>query len=267
MPSDDLFSIYLKELPKYPPLSADRERELALSMQQGDKKAKDELINHNLRFAIKMASNYKNKGMEFEDLVCSANEGLCMAAERYTPAIFNARFQTYAGYWIRQTILKAFAILPTVRIPTKTFHYWKMLQKIKNIQRLTNEELANLLGCSPMTAKALRDINNFTFVSADSTDEESRQLLEVSDSFDLEEHTVLRCAEQDVRDAIDDLPEKEKDIIMRYRGIGCKQETSQEIGKSYNVSPERIRQIERKARVMVETRLRRKYSTDDFSAN
>lgn len=264
MPSDDLLSIYLKELQKYPPLSADRERELALSIQKGDQKAKDELINHNLRFALKVASDYKNKGMEFADLVCSASEGLCLAAERFNPAIFDTRFQTYASYWIKQTILKAFSSITTVRIPAKSFPYWRMLKSIKNIQNFSDEELANLLGCSLSLARTLRGLNNLNFISTDATDEDSKQLLEISDPFDLEEYTIIKCAEQDIRDAIEDLPGKERDIIKRYRGIGCKQETSQEIAKSYNITAERIRQIERKARNMLETRLRKKYSTEDF---
>jgi RNA polymerase primary sigma factor len=258
LPSDDLLSMYLKELKKYPPLSIQEERELALASFHGDINARKKLIERNVRFACKIAAEYKNKGLELHEIICSANEGLCMAAEHFNPVLYDVRFQTYADYRIRQAILKTFTQSPEVRIPAKFFPYMKMLKTLKDTENLTTEQLAEKLGCSVFIAKALRDANNFSFVSADATEENKRETLAVKDSFNLEESVINKHTAQAVRDAIDDLPEKEKDVITRYRGIGRAKETIRQIAKTYNVSSERIRQIERQTRIMIETRLKQR---------
>ena len=258
LPSDDLLAMYFKELKEYPPLTAEEEKMLALASIQGDINARKQLIERNVRFACKIAMGYKGKGLGLHELISSANEGLCMAAERFNPVSYDARFQTYADYWIRQTILKTFTGLPEVKIPPKAFPFLKMLKSLKDTENLSDEQLAEKLGCSPVVAKAVRDANNFSFVSTDATVENAKEVLDIKDPFNLEENVVNSHTVQAIREAIDDLPEKERDIITRLRGIGCKKESARQIAKSYEVSNERIRQIERQARVMIETRLKRK---------
>lgn len=258
MPSDNLLSMYLKELKECPPLTAEEEKKLALASVQGDINARKQLIEHNVRFACKIALKYKGKGLELHEIICSANEGLCMAAERFNPELFDVRFQTYAEYWIRQTIIKAFANVPEIKIPAKNVPYLKTLQKLKDTESLTNEQLAKELGCSPVIAKALRAVNSFSFVPESATTEVEKGVLAVKDSFNMEESVINNYTAQAVREAIEDLPEKEKDVITRCRGIGRKKEKIRQIAEAYGVSCERIRQIERQARVMIETRLKQK---------
>lgn len=265
LPSTDLLKRYSKELLNCPPLTADEERRLALASMHGDWKARDALIEHNLRFAFKMAARFKGKGMDLEDLVAEANIGLCMAADHYNPETFNVRFQTYAGYWIYQCIFKAFSSVLKVRVPSKNFSPWKMLQSMDGAKDLSDEELAAALGTTVATANALRTVDCLSFVSIDAGTEDSKEAKDIPDPEDIEMTALLKCIETDVRAAIEDLPEREKDIMKRYNGIGVKQESSMEIAKSYNLSQERIRQILKAGRTMLETRLRRKYGDGDFA--
>lgn len=264
MPSDNLLSMYLKELKEYPPLTEEEETKLALASLDGDLNARKELVERNVRFACKIALDYKNKGMDVHELICSANEGLCLAAERFNPVLYNARFQTYASYWIKQAIIKAFSTLPEIHIPAKAYTYWKVIKKLKETEDLTDEQLAERLGCSVVVAKALREASGFSFISTNVSQENEKEVLDIKDSFNLEETVSNGQISQVVRDAIEDLPEKEKDIISRCHGIGRKQEAVKQIAESYKLSCERIRQIERQARVMLETRLKRKYSPSEL---
>lgn len=254
----NLLATYMKELKEYPPLTAEEERALALASFQGDLKARNKLIEHNVRFACEIALEYRKKGMQIHELICNANEGLCLAAQRFNPVLFDVRFQTYADYWIRQTILKGFTTLPKVKIPAKAFPYLKMLRTLRDTEELSDEQLAEKLGCSVVIAKAIRDANNFSFIPVSAVLGNAKEFLEIKDPFNLEDTVINSYTVQNVREAIEDLPEKERDIISRCHGIGRKKESAKQIAKEYGVSSERIRQIERQARVMVETRLKRK---------
>ena len=264
MKKDELTSlqIYRKSLDHYPPLSEEEERKLIEAMTNGDEKAREKLINHNLRFAYKIAYEFTNKGVAVEDLISEANAGLCAAANKYNAKDHSVRFQTYAGYWIRQSIYKSISHSIQFYMPEKSFTAYRELKANEYLQDKTDDELSEIFGISASTISSIRIMTNLSTISLDAPPKDDETQLDLPDFLeDSEARAIENCIVTDVREATEDLPERECDILKRMNGIGVKQEDIRDIAKSYDLSVERIRQLNKTARNKLEIRLRKKYGT------
>ena len=262
---------YLEEISKYPPLPAEREKELARVIQDRftpdakRKEAIDELVRANLRFVVYHAKGFHSPDVPFIDLINEGNIGLIQAAKRFD-ADRGVKFITYAVWWVRQAISHALAEQAgTIRIPHKQAgHQLKAVRARDELQKLlgrdpTHEEIAERTGLDPGTVDVLLSVSrNAESLSQGVGSDEQERTLE-----DVLEQTMVSAADDDMlrratteqaRDILGDLKPKERAVICRRFGIpedGSDGErepmTLQEIGAELNLSRERVRQIEAQA--------------------
>lgn len=255
---DDHVRMYLKEIGKVPLLSADREIELAQRMEQGDEEAKSELVEANLRLVVSIAKRYGGRGMLFLDLIQEGNLGLIKAVDKFDYRK-GYKFSTYATWWIRQAITRAIADQArTIRIPVH------MVETINKLIRVTRqllqelgrdplpEEIAIHMGVSEDKVREIIKISQEP-VSLETPigEEEDSHLGDFIPDDDVpapsEVATFTMMREQLTR-ALDTLtPREEKVLRLRYGLDDGRARTLEEVGKKFNVTRERIRQIEAKA--------------------
>ena len=255
---DDPVKMYLKDIGKVPLLSSDEEAELAKRMLEGDEEAKQKLSEANLRLVVSIAKRYVGRGMLFLDLIQEGNLGLMKAVEKfdYTKGF---KFSTYATWWIRQAITRAIADQArTIRIPV---HMVETINRQVRAQRQllqelgrepTSQEIADFMG---ITAEKVEEIQKIAQdpVSLETPigEEEDSHLVDFIEDTkatppsDVAAQTMLR--EQLIAALHKLTPREEKVIRLRYGLDDGKQRTLEEVGKEFNVTRERIRQIEAKA--------------------
>ena len=255
---DDPVRMYLKEIGKIPLLTPEREAYLAERISEGDKKAKDELIEANLRLVVSIAKRHVGKGMYFLDLIQEGNLGLIKAVEKFDHSK-GYKFSTYATWWIRQAITRAIADQArTIRIPV---HMVETIHKVSRTTRQllqefgrepTTDEVAEALG---MTADKVREIMKIAQdpVSLETPigEEEDSHLgdfVEDNDSpapSDSASYSLLReqlCA------ILHTLTPREEQVIkLRFGLEDGRPRTLEEVGRKFEITRERIRQIEAKA--------------------
>ena len=257
-PMDDLVKLYLKDIGQKPLLTPEEEIELAIRIENGDKAAKNKLIESNLRLVVSIAKRYVGRGMQFLDLIQEGNMGLTKAADKfdYTKGF---KFSTYATWWIRQAITRAIADQSrTIRIPV---HMVETINKVKK----TNSQLLHKNGREPtaeeigkeldMPASKVRDILR---VAQDPVSLET-PIGEEADSHlgdfipdegalspaDAASQLLLR---EQLKDALGTLTEREARVLVLRFGLEDGQpRTLEEVGQEFGVTRERIRQIEAKA--------------------
>jgi RNA polymerase primary sigma factor len=257
----DPIKIYLKEISKVNLLTPARERQLARRAQKNDRKARDELIRANLRLVISIAKRYTGRGLSFLDLIQEGNIGLIKAVKKFDWKK-GFKFSTYATWWIRQAITRAIADQArTIRIPV---HMVETINKMNKIIREhlqehgeypTAEELSKKMDKTVekvneilMSAKDIISLNS-PISSGNGDDDES----ETGDFIGSEDMTPEEVAQQMVlkeklEEVLDTLHPKEALVLkMRYGFLDGKQKTLEEVGQFFNVTRERIRQIETKA--------------------
>lgn len=255
---DDPVRMYLKEIGKIPLLDPEREMYLAEQVSLGNKEAKDELVEANLRLVVSIAKRHVGKGMYFLDLIQEGNLGLMKAVEKfdYTKGY---KFSTYATWWIRQAITRAIADQArTIRIPVhmvETIHKVsrtaRMLQQ-ENGKEPTTEEIARQLS---MPEERVREIMKIAQdpVSLETPigEEEDSHLgdfVEDTDTpapSDTASYALLREQLNDVLHTL--TPREEQVLKLRFGLEDGRQRTLEEVGKQFNITRERIRQIEAKA--------------------
>ena len=255
---DDPVKMYLKDIGKVPLLSTEEEAEFARRMLEGDEEAKQRLSEANLRLVVSIAKRYVGRGMLFLDLIQEGNLGLMKAVEKfdYTKGF---KFSTYATWWIRQAITRAIADQArTIRIPV---HMVETINRQVRTQRAllqelgrepTPEEIAARMG---VTAEKVMEIQKIAQdpVSLETPigEEEDSHLVDfIEDNkaippSDVAAHSMLR--EQLIVALHKLTPREEKVIRLRYGLDDGRQRTLEEVGKEFNVTRERIRQIEAKA--------------------
>ena len=255
---DDPVKMYLKDIGKVPLLSADDEIELARKMMDGDESAKRELSVANLRLVVSIAKRYVGRGMQFLDLIQEGNLGLMKAVEKFDYQK-GFKFSTYATWWIRQAITRAIADQArTIRIPV---HMVETINKVVRVQRLllqqygrepTPEEIAKEMGIPEQRVVEIQKISQDP-VSLETPigEEEDSHLGDfIEDEQALAPTDVVasnRLKEQ-LLEILDTLtPREEKVLRLRYGLDDGKPRTLEEVGKEFNVTRERIRQIEAKA--------------------
>ncbi len=256
--SDDPVKVYLKEIGRVPLLSAEEEIELAIRIMDGDEYAKQRLSEANLRLVVSIAKRYVGRGMQFLDLIQEGNLGLIKAVEKfdYTKGF---KFSTYATWWIRQAITRAIADQArTIRIPVHMVETINKVKKIssqllhKNGHEPMAEEIAEELG---MPVDKVREIMRVAQepVSLETPigEEEDSHLGdfipddEAPAPADAASHTLLKEQLGDVLATL--TPREAKVLRLRFGLEDGRPRTLEEVGKEFDVTRERIRQIEAKA--------------------
>jgi RNA polymerase primary sigma factor len=256
MTSDSL-QLFLNEAGRYPLLTAAEEVELAKRVEQGDKAAKDRMVNSNLRLVVSIAKKYQGHGLSLLDLIQEGIIGLIRAVEKFDWRR-GFKFSTYATWWIRQAVQRGVANKSrTIRIPV---HIVEREQKIARAERElvaqlerppTDEEIATK---SRLQVKHVREVR----AAARTVASLDKPLSEDSDSSfgdivaqagsDIEEEVVVALGEDALHRAIATLPEREKFVIMTRYGLGDNDPKSlEQIGREMGITRERVRQIETQA--------------------
>ena len=256
LPTDDAVRMYLKEIGKVDLLTASEE--LAIRMEQGDEDAKKKLCESNLRLVVSIAKRYLNRGLSFLDLIQEGNLGLIKAVDKfdYTKGY---KFSTYATWWIRQAITRSIADQArTIRIPV---HMVETINKLIRISRQllqelgrepTSEEIAKEMG---ITVEKVREIKKISQdpVSLETPigEEEDSHLGDFIPDDDVPapvEAAAYSMLKEQLMEVLDTLSEREKKVLMLRFGLeDGRPRTLEEVGKEFNVTRERIRQIEAKA--------------------
>ena len=254
-PSLDSLRLYLREIGKVPLLTADQEVYLAKRIERGDMYAKTQMIEANLRLVVSIAKSYLGRGLSFLDLIQEGSLGLIRAVEKFDYRK-GYKFSTYATWWIRQAVTRAIADKArTIRIPV---HMVEKLNKVVHIER----QLVQRLGREPrpdeiaveleMTTEEVREILRMAQLPVSlekpiGEEEESElgdfvQDEQAESPFDTASLSLRR---EDLKKALDSLPERERKVIeLRFGLLGDQPCTLEEVGRAFGVTRERIRQIE-----------------------
>ena len=259
--ADDSVRLYLREIGKIPLLSQEEEQDLAQRVVKGDKKAKDKMVEANMRLVVSIAKRYSGRGLDLLDLIQEGNTGLLRAVEKFDPDK-GFKFSTYATWWIRQAITRAIADQArTIRIPV---HMVETINKVlratrKLTQELnrepTIEEIAEEMDMEPekveYVMKIKQDIASLDqSVGRDGDDEDSvlGDFVEDEERVSPEDSAANQILKEQLAEIISTLTEREQKIIKLRFGIGGgRSHTLEEVGAEFSVTRERIRQIEAKA--------------------
>lgn len=255
---NDPVRMYLKEIGRIPLLKREEEISLAQRVEEGDKRAKDKLIQSNLRLVVSIAKKYIGRGMSFLDLIQEGNKGLIRAVEKYDWTK-GFKFSTYATWWIRQAITRAIADQArTIRIPV---HMVETINKLMRIQRrlmqeLGREPLPEEVGRElDMTSDRVREIfkvaQKTTSLETPIGDEEDSLLGDfIPDETQVSPYdmTSKRLLKENIEEVLAALSDRESKVLkMRFGLDGQRPMTLEEVGREFGVTRERIRQIESKA--------------------
>jgi RNA polymerase primary sigma factor len=254
-PSLDSLRLYLRSIGRVPLLTADEEVSLAKRIERGDMAAKQHMVEANLRLVVSIAKGYLGRGLTFLDLIQEGSLGLIRAVEKFDYRR-GYKFSTYATWWIRQAVTRAIADKGrTIRIPV---HMVEKLNKVVHVERQlvqslgrepTPEEIASELEC---TVREVRDILRMSQqpVSLEKPigEEEESELGDFVEDQTAESPFELaseNLRKENVRKALAALPQREREVIeMRFGLSGGRPRTLEEVGRAFNVTRERIRQIE-----------------------
>jgi RNA polymerase primary sigma factor len=257
--ADDSVRLYLREIGKIPLLKPDEELELAYKVKSGDKRAKDKMAEANMRLVVSIAKRYVGRGLDLLDLIQEGNTGLLRAVEKFDPDK-GFKFSTYATWWIRQAITRAIADQArTIRIPV---HMVETINKLLRTQRRltqelnrepTNEEIAKAMEIDvdkvEHIMKIKQDISSLdASVRDDEEDSVLGDFIEDEDTVTPEESATTQLLKEHVKDMLGALSEREQKILkLRFGLEDGRSYTLEEVGQEFNVTRERIRQIEAKA--------------------
>jgi RNA polymerase primary sigma factor len=254
-PSLDSLRLYLRSIGRVQLLTAEREVALAQRIERGDLVAKQEMVEANLRLVVSIAKGYLGRGLSFLDLIQEGSLGLIRAVEKFDYRR-GYKFSTYATWWIRQAVTRAIADKGrTIRIPV---HMVEKLNKVVHVERQLvqqlgreplPDEIAAELECTPREVRdILRMAQQPVSLEKPIGEEEESELGdfvedEAAESpFDVASTNLRR---ENVRRALDALPPREREVIeMRFGLTGARPYTLEEVGRAFNVTRERIRQIE-----------------------
>lgn len=256
--TEDPVRLYLKEIGMFPLLSAEKEVELAKRKDAGDKFAEEELINCNLRLVVSIAKRYGGRGLSFLDLVQEGNMGLIKGVQKYDQSK-GFKLSTYATWWIKQSITRALADQShTIRVPV---HMVEVINKVMKTQRRmtvelgrdpSHKELAAELG---ITEDKLSEVYSYASDPAsldtpigDEADSSLGDFVADESAMSPERAAENSALKENIRIMLDGLTERERQVlILRFGLNGGHPMTLEEVGQGFNVTRERIRQIESKA--------------------
>ncbi len=254
----DTLGLYLKETGKFDLLLPQEEEELGRRAANGDLKARQTMIEANLRLVVSIAKRYSNRGMPLVDLIQEGNIGLIKAVEKFNPEL-GFKFSTYATWWIRQAITRAIADQGLlIRLPV---HMVETVNKVRSLSRTltadlgrdpTSEEIADYLGWPIEKVEYILRLNNDT-VSLDTPvgddgDSQIMDFLPDTEAEDPEAAAETSAMVRDLHDVLSSLTDRERRVIeLRYGLEDGRARTLEEVGAEFHVTRERIRQIEAKA--------------------
>ena len=259
--ADDSVKMYLREIGKIPLLTQEEEQVLAVKAAKGNKKAKDKMVEANMRLVVSIAKRYSGRGLDFLDLIQEGNTGLLRAVEKFDPEK-GFKFSTYATWWIRQAITRAIADQArTIRIPV---HMVETINKVLRASRKLTAELNREPTVEEIAKEMDMDVEKVDYVmrikqdiasldqsvGKDGDDEDSvlGDFVEDEDRISPEDSAANQMLKEQLADIISTLSEREQKIIKLRFGIGGgRPHTLEEVGAEFSVTRERIRQIEAKA--------------------
>ena len=250
---------YLQEIGKEELITVEEEVELAQRIKKGDQEALEKLTKANLRFVVSVAKQYQNQGLSLPDLINEGNLGLIKAVEKFDHTK-GFKFSTYATWWIRQSITRAIADQArTIRIPV---HMVETINKLTRIQR----QLVQDLGRDPLpeeiaekmeniSAEKVREIQKIALdpVSLETPigeedDSHLGDFIEDKDTLSPDDYTNNQLLKDEINAVLQGLTEREEKVLrLRFGLLDGRTRTLEEVGKEFNVTRERIRQIEAKA--------------------
>ena len=255
---DDPVRMYLKEIGKIPLIDASREVELAEKIAEGNEKAKNELVEANLRLVVSIAKRYVGKGMFFLDLIQEGNLGLMKAVDKFDHSK-GYKFSTYATWWIRQAITRAIADQArTIRIPVhmvETIHkvsrYSRQLLQ-ENGHEATPNEIAEKMNMSPEKVREIlkiaQDPVSLETPIGEEEDSHLGDFIEDSDSPAPAEIASYSLLKEQINEVLHTLTPREEHVLkLRFGLEDGRTRTLEEVGSEFHITRERIRQIEAKA--------------------
>ena len=255
---NDPVRMYLKEIGKISLLSLEEEQELSRRVAEGDEQAKNILAESNLRLVVSIAKRYVGRGLLFLDLIQEGNIGLMKAVEKFDYDK-GYKFSTYATWWIRQAITRALADQArTIRVPV---HMVETINKMARIERQmtlelnrepTDAELAKKMGLSVDKIVEIRKISqdpvSLETPIGEEDDSHLGDFLADERTMSPEEFATYEILKDELREVLDTLTVREKEVLeLRFGLFDGSSHTLEEVGKEFNVTRERIRQIEAKA--------------------
>ena len=258
MEAQDVLTQYLGRVRGGRLLDADEEKDLSRRARGGDMRARQRLIECNLRLVISIAKKYRGRGVAFEDLIQEGNAGLIRAVEKFDPEMGN-RFSTYATWWIRQAVTRAVADhARTVRLPAHVVDAVYRLRRAENALSLelgreaTEEEVVERLGVKPEEARRLREVSQpVSSINARIKSEEGSEVGELlPDERSGDDYARVEAGQWELTlvEAVRSLPEREARIIEMRHGLdGGETRTLREVSEELGISQERARQVEIKA--------------------
>jgi RNA polymerase primary sigma factor len=267
--NDSSLKLYMREISRTPLLTPDEEVKLAAKIKRGNKAARTQMINANLRLVVKIAQDYSGYGLPLSDLISEGNIGLMKAVERFDPKK-GGKLSTYAAWWIKQSIKRALANQSkTIRLPV---HMVDKIAKMRRISSMlgealgrepTDEELAEELGLPRRKLAMLKQASQRpTSLDAPINEGEATQYGEIigDDSVD---NPLESLTDKNLHGELDDLlsvlDQRERRIIDERFGLnGRKPLTLEEVGREFGVTRERIRQLQNVALTKMRKALRRK---------
>ncbi len=252
----DVDQLYFREIAKHPLLSAEDEVRLGRLVQKGDEKARNRMIEANLRLVVKICMRYLNNGLPLMDLVEEGNLGLIRAVEKFDPEL-GFRFSTYATWWIRQSVDRAIMNQNmTVRVPV---HVTKRINRYRRTERELSqfyedsvgpELVAEALGEPVEQVRELLSLNKKAVsIDDDASNDGKAPLSLVCDEKEQPESKLLNDEEgQLVDELLGQLDSREREVLVRRYGMyGYDSATLEEVGASIGVTRERVRQIQNNA--------------------
>ena len=258
IPADDSVKMYLVEISQIPLLSSDEEIELFKRMENGSKYARERIIESNLKLSVWVAKKYSGRGMPLLDLIQEGNAGLIKAVDKfdYTRGY---KFSTFATWWIRQAITRAIADQArTIRVP---IHMVENINKMVRIQRQltlelnrepSDEEIAKKMGISVEKVREVIKISqepvSLETPIGEEEDSHLGDFLKDESSLSPEEYTENEILKEEIKEVLQTLQPREQEVLeLRFGLIDGTSHTLEDVGKRFNVTRERIRQIEAKA--------------------
>ena len=256
--TEDPVRMYLKEIGNVPLLTSEQEVDLAMRVEAGDQEAKRELTEANLRLVVSIAKKYVGRGMPFLDLIQEGNMGLMKAVDKfdYTKGY---KFSTYATWWIRQAITRGIADTGrTIRVPV---HMVETINKTLRMTRQllqelgrepTPEEVADRLGVPASRVREVlkisRDPVSLDTPIGEEDDSHLGDFIEDDTALSPADSATFSMLREELANALESLTERERQVVkLRFGLEDGRARTLEEVGKEFNVTRERIRQIEAKA--------------------
>ncbi len=270
MEEKDLVAIYLNDIRKYKILTKEEEEQLLLKVKAGDIEAKNKLIVSNLRLVVSIAKSYLNKKMSLIDMISEGNIGLIHAVEKFDTDK-GYRFSTYAVWWIKQSISKALINKGReIRVPSYKYDLYNKINKfildemVRTGEYPTNEEVAEKLNLKLKTVEeAGLDFQEIMSLSEEVGENIFLEdTLAIQDKTDIEKDFINKMGREKVKNMVNDLTTREREILKRRYGLdGYDIHTLEEIGETFSITRERVRQLEKKTL----EKLRKKYRKDLYN--